>query len=140
MLNLILISVLLTVIGFVLLYLTVNVFVGKKFYFLSYAATVCFLTCGIASLLAGVTRTTLEDDLRYYENSRCKCEMLNDKDVVLSLDMVIDMRNDIRETNNRIRNSKKYHNHWYLKALYYKEVGGLDILKCDTIKAKVTMR
>ena len=98
------------------------------------------MTFGITSLFVGVTRTTLEDDLRYYENSRCKCEILNDKDAVLSLDMVIGMRNDIRETNYRIRKSRKYYNHWYLKALFYKEVGELEILKCDTIKAKVTMR
>lgn len=141
MTNLIIVSVLLTVIGFVFLYLTVSVFAGKKFWYsLSVVATICFLTFGITSLFVGVTRTTLEDDLRYYENSRCKCEILNDKDAVLSLDMIIGMRNDIRETNNRIRKSRKYHNHWYLKALFYKEVGDLEILKCDTIKAKVTMR
>ena len=141
MTNLILVSVLLTVMGFVFLYLTVNVFVGKKFWYsLSVVATICFLTFGITSLFVGVTRTTLEDDLRYYENLRCKCEILNDKDAVLSLDMVIGMRNDIRETNYRIRKSRKYYNHWYLKALFYKEVGELEILKCDTIKAKVTMR
>lgn len=117
MLNLILVSILLTVIGFVFLYLTVNVFAGKNFWYsLSVVATICFLTFGITSLFVGVTRTTLEDDLRCYENSRCKCEILNDKDAVLSLDMVIGMRNNIRETNNRIRKSRKYHNHWVSKG------------------------
>lgn len=138
---LILISILTIVLGFLLLYLTINVFVDKNFWYsLSIVATICFLAFGVTSLLVGLTRTTLEDDLRNYENSRCKCDILNDENAVLSLDVVVDMRNDIKETNYRIKNSRKYHDNWYLKVLFYKEVGELEILKCDTIKAKVTMR
>lgn len=129
----ILITILAVVIGIVLVYLTTEQGIGGDF---TFAVGVFLILYGIISLIPFFEHNDIDDDLKNYENSKAKFEIIKEKEN-LPIGLIMDFKRDINSTNKLIEKSKKYHDNWYLGSFYYKEIGELDKLETDSILTSV---
>ena len=72
---------------------------------------------------------TKEEDLAKYEKAKTEYEIIQNKCVDISTSTLIDYIDDIEKANDLVEKSKKWHNNWYLKDFYYKEIGELPVLE-----------
>jgi len=72
---------------------------------------------------------TKEEDLAKYEKAKTECEIIKNKCVDINTETFIEYIDDIREANDLIKRSKKWHDNWYLKNFYYKEIGELPVIE-----------
>lgn len=72
---------------------------------------------------------TKEEDFAKYEKAKTEYEIIKNKCVDISTSTLLYYIDDIEKANKLIEQSKKYHDNWYLKDFYYKEIGELPILE-----------
>jgi len=92
--------------------------------------------CGIVFVLYFIYATvilcshqTKEEDFAKYEKAKTEYEIIKNKCVDISTSTLIDYIDDIEKANNLVEKSKKWHDNWYLKDFYYKEIGELPVLE-----------
>lgn len=68
---------------------------------------------------------TKEEDFAKYKKAKTEYEIIKNKCVDISTSMLIDYIDDIKKANDLIEKSKKWHDNWYLKDFYYKEIAEL---------------
>ena len=127
----ILISILTIVFGIVFLYLACS----TRFVDLFAVLGAIFLSYGLGSIIPLSGHDDLNDDLQKYEKAKAEMRVIQNEDD-LPIHLVIEYKNHIDEANKLIEKSAKYHDNWYLSPFYYKEIGELEKLVPDTIKAK----
>jgi len=88
-----------------------------------------FLAYGLDSIIILASHQTKKEDLAKYEKAKTEYEIIKNKCVDISAEMLIDYIDDIEKANDLIEKSKKWHNNWYLKDFYYKEIGELPLLE-----------
>ena len=76
-----------------------------------------------------LTHRTKKEDLAIYEKAKTEYEIIKNKSVDISTSTLIDYIDDIEKANNLVEKSKKWHNNWYLKDFYYKEIGELPVIE-----------
>jgi hypothetical protein len=76
---------------------------------------------------------TKEEDFEKYEKAKTEYEIIKNKCVDISTSTLVDYIDDIKEANKLIEKSKKWHNNWYLKNFYYKEIGELPVLELKNL-------
>ena len=128
----ILISILTTVLGIFLVYLACST---TRFTDLFAAFGTIFLCYGLGSFVPLAAHDDLNDDLQRYEKAKAEMMVIQNEDN-LPIHLVIDYKNHIDAANKLIDKSAKYYDNWYLSPFYYKEIGELEKLVPDTIKAK----
>lgn len=72
---------------------------------------------------------TKEEDFEKYQKAKTEYEIIKNKCVDISTSTLVDYIDDIEEANKLIEKSKKWHNNWYLKNFYYKEISELPVLE-----------
>lgn len=129
----ILITILAVVIGIVSVYLSTEKDIGGDVL----AAVGAFLILyGTISVIPFFGHNDIDDDLKNYEKSKAKLEIIKEKEN-LPIGLIMDFKYDINSTNKLIEKSKKYHDNWFLSSFYYKEIGELDKLETDSILTSV---
>lgn len=76
-----------------------------------------------------LSHRTKKEDFAKYEKAKTEYEIIKNKCVDISTTTLIDYIDDIEKANKLIEKSKKYHDNWYLKDFYYKEIGELPVLE-----------
>lgn len=102
----------------------------------------CFFSNAIGRFIGGLlflygvyagvilsSHQTKKEDFAKYEKAKAEYEIIKNKCVYISTEMLIDYIDDIKKANDLIEKSKKWHNNWYLKDFYYKEIGELQVLE-----------
>ena len=84
---------------------------------------------GVYAVTVLLSHQTKEDDFAKYEKARTEYEIIKNKCVDISTSTMIDYIDDIKKANDLIEKSKKWHDNWYLKDFYYKEIGELPVLE-----------
>lgn len=92
--------------------------------------------CGVVLVLYFIYATvalcchqTKEEDFAKYEKAKTEYEIIKNKCVDISTATLIEYIYDIKEANDMIERSKKYHDNWYLKNFYYKEIAELPTIE-----------
>lgn len=116
-------SIISLVVGIVLLYFYID---GK---WPGCVLGAMFLLYGLDSIIMLASHQTKKEDLAKYEKAKTEYEIIKNKSVDISTSTLIDYIDDIEEANDLIEKSKKWHNNWYLKDFYYKEIGELPVLE-----------
>ncbi len=75
------------------------------------------------------SRQTKDEDFAKYEKAKTEYEIIKNKCVDISAEMLIDYIDDIKKANDLIEKSKKWHDNWYLKDFYYKEIAELPVIE-----------
>ena len=101
--------------------------------------SILIFTYGLSSVLALVTKSDLEYDMKMYLKAKTEIEMIESTEVSIPIEVISEYWDDISHANNLVMKSRKYHDNWYLKQFYYKEIAELPLLKCDSTKLKVSI-
>lgn len=116
-------SIISLVVGIVLLYFYID---GK---WPGCVLGAMLLLYGLNSIIMLANHQTKKEDLAKYEKAKTEYEIIKNKCVDISAPTLLDYIDDIEKANDLIEKSKKWHNNWYLKDFYYKEIGELPILE-----------
>ena len=101
--------------------------------------SIFILVYGIGSALSLATKNDLEYDMKMYLKAKTEIEMIESTEVSLPIEVINAYWDDISQANDLVMNSRKYHNNWYLKQFYYKEIADLSLLKCDSVKIRISI-
>lgn len=119
----IVLSIISLVVGIVLLYFYID---GKL---PGCVLGAMFLVYGLDSIIVLASHQTKKEDLAKYEKAKTEYEIIKNKSVDISSSILLDYIDDIEKANDLVEKSKKWHNNWYLKNFYYKEIGELPVLE-----------
>lgn len=127
------------ILGIFLLWLASSNHVTEFFSSMSIILGLCIFVYGLSAAIALLTKNDLEHDMNKYLKARTEIEILSNECSTISMQIASEYYDDVSSANSLVKESRKYHNNWYLRQFYYKDIADLPLLKLDTIKAKITM-
>lgn len=100
---------------------------------------IVILTYGVSCAVTLLTKKDLEYDMTKYLKAKTEIEIFSNDCSTIPLKVASEYYNDITDANNLVMKSRKYHDNWYLKQFYYKEIADLPLLKCDSAEVKISI-
>lgn len=99
---------------------------------------VVFFVYGGVGLFLYVCKDDAKREYERYMMAKSECELLK-TDAEVSVETVTHFKEHIDSMNKRIRLTKKYKDHWYMKNFVNEETALLEPLNYDTINVKIIL-